>query len=155
TPSLADYARERDCELVHAWGIQAARAAGSSLRELPLLVTLMDPACVAEAAQWLHALPGNAVVATSSQVTRASLITHGLVPERLVVIRGLVDFGDIARAKKSEVRREMVDDAAPVVLMSGPPTRSGGQYVGLWAAAIVKQVYRHLRVICPYESRES
>jgi glycosyltransferase involved in cell wall biosynthesis len=86
---------------------------------------------------------------------RARLVAAGLSPGRVAVIRGAVDFAQINQTRRSDVRQRLVGSAGPVALMHGPPTRAGGQFFGLWAAAIVSQVRPDLRVILPYASQES
>ena len=49
----------------------------------------------------------------------------------------------------------MAGDEKPVILLSGPASRGGGQYFGIWAVAIVRQIHKRVKVILPYEGRES
>ena len=88
-------------------------------------------------------------------MVRSRLVTAGVSADQIVVIRGPVDFGAINRARETETRRQIVGAAAPVILLNGPSTRDGGQYTGLWAAAIVRELYPELTVLMPYESRDS
>lgn len=141
-------------ELIHAWGVQAAAVYSARLPDSPLLVSLFDPEIVVDAADRIRCLPKPVAVVAGSQVVRSRLVTAGVSPEQVVVIRGPVDFGAINRARAAETRREIAGEATPVILLNGPPTRDGGQFVGLWAAAIVRELYPDLTVIMPYESRE-
>ncbi len=74
--------------------------------------------------------------------------------DRIVVIRGPADFAAINQMRQRNLRSEIVGEDGPVLLLSGPASREGGQFMGLWAAAIVAQVYPRLRVIAPYDSKE-
>jgi len=154
-PGLKPRAERLGASLVHAWGVEAAGVCASQLPDLPLLLTLADPEGFKDAARWIRSFPTDATVVVGSQAARASLVSSGIVPERVVVIRYPADFAAVNRARSQNLRSSLVGDASPVLLMPGPPSRSGGQYYGLWAAAIVKQIHHRLRVLMPYDSRES
>lgn len=141
--------------ILHAWGVEAAGVCASQLPDLPLVLTLLRPEVLPHAARWIRSFPTDATVIVDSQTARAALIASGIVPERVVVIRFPADFAAINQARSQDLRRDVVGDASPVLLMPGPPSRAGGQYFGLWAAAIVKQIHRRLRVLMPYDSPES
>jgi glycosyltransferase involved in cell wall biosynthesis len=125
------------------------------LPDLPLVLTLLEPDTARDASRWISSFPTDAVVVTGTQAMRSRLVAAGIVPERVAVIRGPVDFKAVNQARQTNVRGQLVGGAAPVLLMPGPPSSRGGQYYGLWAAAIVGQVHPTLRVILPYESSES
>ncbi|MBI5762785.1 MAG: glycosyltransferase family 4 protein [Planctomycetes bacterium] len=155
SPGLGRAARRDGANLVHTWGIDAVRTAAARLKGMPLILTINDPLQTREAAKWIRALPAGATVVAGSQIIRTRLLTAGLSPERVVVIRGGVDFSAINDARKSGERAALVGESGPVVLMHGPASMGGGQYVGLWAAAIVAQIHRGIRVILPYDSTET
>ena len=155
SPRLPALSRELDARLVHAWGVEAAIACTTRLPDVPLVLTLLHPESARDTARWLRSFPTDATVVTGSRALRSRLITAGLAPERVVVIRGPVDFAGVNRARQSDLRGRLLGDAKPVLLLSGPPSADGGQYFGLWAAAIVKQVHPDLRVLMPYDSKES
>lgn len=154
-PRLAPLARQVHAGLLHAWGVEAAAACSTGLPDLPLILTLLNPEDARTAPKWLRAFPTDATVVTASQAARSLLLAAGSAPERAVVIRGPVDFAAINRARQADLRRSIVGDASPVLLMAGPASRGGGQYYGIWAAAIVSQIHRGLCVVMPYESEES
>ncbi len=154
-PQLPGATQQTKTRLLHTWGIQAARACSSQLPDLPLALTLLDPQAARNAARWLRSFPTDAPVVVASQSMRARLLTAGLIPERIVVIRGPADFTAINKAQRLIPRGSVSGDAKPVLLMPGPPSESGGQFYGIWAAAVLKQVHRDLRVVMPYDSRES
>ncbi|MCG8405235.1 MAG: glycosyltransferase family 4 protein [Phycisphaerales bacterium] len=153
-PSLQDVVSDSGTNIVHAWGIEAAAACSTRLPGIPLVMTLLDPDVARDAANWVRSFPTSATVVAGSQVIRSRLVTAGVAPEQVVVIRGPADFGAINRARENDIRREIVGDAGPVLLTGGPASRGGGQYYGLWAAAILKQVFPDLTVIVPYDSPE-
>jgi hypothetical protein len=155
SPRLATIAGGAGARLVHAWGLQAADLACVHLPKTPLLLTLLDPQLTRDAGRWVRSLPTRAIVAAHNQVTRTRLLAAGLPPENVVVIRGGVDFAAINAARKEDARWKLAGDARPVVLLHGPPSRPGGQFYGLWSAAIVAQIHRGMRVLMPYASTES
>lgn len=153
-PDLPRLADESGATVLHAWGMEAATACSTRLPQLPLVITLLDPEASPDAANWVQSFPTSATVAAGSQVIRSRLITAGVDAERVVVIRGPVDFGAINQAHRDGIRQKLVGRAKPVLLMSGPASRGGGQYEGLWAAAILQKIHPDLKVILPYDSEE-
>lgn len=154
-PRLPALAQECGAQIVHAWGPRAAAVCSARLPSMPLVVTLLDPHQTRDSASRVRSLPEWSAVIVGSQVARKLLVTAGVPPERVVVIRGPADFSAINKARAAGLRAKLVGDSRPVVLMTGPPSRAGGQFYGLWAAAIVRQVIPSLRVLMPYESAEA
>ncbi|HKQ46526.1 MAG TPA: glycosyltransferase family 4 protein [Phycisphaerae bacterium] len=154
-PRLPAAARECGAQILHAWGPQAAAVCSARLPATPLVVTLLDPHHARDSASRLRSLPDWSAVIVGSQVARKQLVTAGVPPERVVVIRGPADFAAINKARAAGLRARVVGESRPVVLMPGPPSRAGGQFYGLWAAAIVRQVIPSIRILMPYESAES
>ena len=155
SPKLSAFMQSASADLIHAWGIRAAVVCNIGRRDLPILISLLDPEITPEAADWARSFPEPVTIAAGSQMVRSRLVTAGVSADQIVVIRGPVDFGAINRARETETRRQIVGAAAPVILLNGPSTRDGGQYTGLWAAAIVRELYPELTVLMPYESRDS
>ncbi len=153
-PELRRFQQRFRADVVHAWGIQAAAACAVQLPRLPRVITLLDPQAARRVARMVRALTGAATVVAGSQVIRTQLLTAGLPPERVVVIRGAADFGAINKARSSGLRQQLVGERGPVVLMHGPASRGGGQLYGVWAAAILNRLNNRLCVLLPYESRE-
>jgi len=152
SPGLKALGQSQAFDLIHAWGPRAASLIAAMIPGRPLVASILDPAMADEAGKRLRAL--SASVIAGSQVARRQLIERGIVPESIVVIRGPVDFAAINQARNDGVRERLVQKQSPIVLMSGPASRMGDQYSGLWAAAIVSKVLPGLRVILPYESPE-
>jgi len=153
-PHLPRLADQCGATVLHAWGMEAATACSTRLPQLPLVITLLNPEASPDAANWVRSFPTRATVAAGSQIIRARLIAAGVDADRVVVIRGPVDFGAINQAHRDGIRQRVVGQARPVLLMSGPASRGGGQYEGLWAAAIVQKVHPDLNVILPFDSPE-
>lgn len=153
-PGLPAAVVDCDARVVHAWGPQAAAVCSARLPSMPLVTTLLTPDEARNAAKQIRALPVASGVVVGSQVSRSRLVGAGVPPERVVVIRGPADFSAINKARVQGVRAGVVGDARPVILLAGPPSRGGGQYIGLWAAAIVRQIIPGLRVLMPYRSVE-
>ncbi|MCK6457799.1 MAG: glycosyltransferase [Phycisphaerae bacterium] len=141
--------------IVHAWGPRALASAAAIAPAARLIVTQTDPATVAETARWWRQVERPPAVAATSQIVRHGLASRGVAPERIVVIRGPIDFGAINDARRRDIRRELVGDAGPVLLTSGPARREDGQQAVIWAAAILQQLYPSIRAILPFESRET
>ncbi|MFH1418330.1 MAG: glycosyltransferase family 4 protein [Planctomycetota bacterium] len=154
-PLLSTCAPKTGATLVHAWGVAAAAACSARLPDLPLVLTVVNPEVTRDAGRWVRSFPTDATVVAGNQATAARLLAAGVVPERVVVIRGPVDFGAINDARAKDIRRSVVGDAEPVLLMPGPPSASSGAYYGVWASAVLLQVFTDLRVIMPYDSTES
>ncbi len=155
SPRLADAAHACSADVIHAWDIGAARLASARLPDLPLVLSLADPGSARDFARWLRSLPRAAAVAVGNQTILSRLLAAGVAPERSVVVRGAVDFKAINQARAAASRASSGDRDGPSVLLAGPPSEAGGQYYGVWAAAIVSLVVPGLRVMLPYDNRES
>lgn len=154
-PGLGELSRRCGAEVIHAWGLDAATTSCAQLRGLPHLISPPGPTALPELSRRLRALPGRPAVVVDTQAFRARLMSVGIEADRIAVIRGAVDFAEINRARAAELRRAVVGDAWPVILLDGPASRVGGQFYGVWAAAVVSKVLPGLRVILPYASGES
>lgn len=141
--------------VIHAWGASALAAAVALPGALPRVVTVLDPAEAQRVARVVLAAPTQVAVVAATQVIRSRLLTAGVAPQRVVVIRGPADFKAVNASQNSGLRASIAPGDGPVVLMHGPASRDGGQYYGLWAAAIIRQIHRNLRVILPYSSHET
>ncbi len=154
-PRLSACARKTGATLVHAWGVEAAAACTARLPDLPLVMTILNPDETRDAGRWVRSFPTDATVVAGNHATAVGLLSAGVVPERVIIVRGPVDFGAINEARAKDIRRTVVGDAKPILLMPGPPSRIGGSYYGVWASAVLLQAFPDLRVIVPYDSTES
>lgn len=141
--------------IIHAWGVEAAVMARATMPNAPLVLTVIDPARTTDAARWMRSFSKGATIIAGSQLILSQLLSSGVPPEQLVVIRGAVDFGAINAARRENIRSGVVGDRKPVVLLAGPPSRGAGQEAGIWASAIIRYLYRDLTVLLPYDSQES
>lgn len=154
-PRIGALATQSGARVIHAWGASALAAAAALPGAVQRVVTVIDPADARSVARVLLAATTQVTVVAATQVIRARLLAAGVAPQRVVVIRGPADFKAVNTAQNSELRASVAPGDGPVVLMHGPASRDGGQYYGLWAVAIVRQIHRNLRVILPYSSHET
>ncbi len=153
-PGLDQAAIRNQAEVIHAWGLSAAAACKARVPQLPLVLTVLDPATCIDVARWLRSFSTGAAVVAGSQTVRSRLLAAGLEQDRVVVIRGPADFAAINQARRENLRQRVVGAARPVILTGGPASRSGGQYYALWACAIIRQVCPDLTMLMPYDSPE-
>ncbi|MBX3396179.1 MAG: glycosyltransferase family 4 protein [Phycisphaerae bacterium] len=152
---LAKFAKSCRAEVIHAWGIEAAAVCMTTLPNRPLLITLIEPESAEDAAKWIRSFPIGAGVVADSEFIQSRLVTSGLDMGQVIVIRGAVDLGAINKARRDDVRRRIVGDSGPVILIPGPPERGAGQEAAIWAAGIIQFLHRNLRVLMPYASTEA
>lgn len=155
SPALGRVARTSEPGILHAWGVGAAAVFSAMFPLKPLVLSLLDPQATGDAARWVRSFPTDAHVVAGSQLIQARLLTAGLSPERVIVIRDATDFGAINAARRDGVRERVVGDRRPVVLIGGPASRVGGQEQAVWAAGIVHFLHPGLTVLMPYNTRES
>lgn len=154
-PQLSQWARMKDGVVYHAWGLEAAQICKARGATTTIVLSLVQPDRADDVARWLRARPSHVAVLAGSQVIRSRLLSRGVPPDRVVVVRGGVDLAAINTARKSNADAAVAGTSGPVILMDGPPSRAGGQFHGLWAVAIVAQIHRRLRVILPYSGTEA
>lgn len=153
--------RDRGVAIIHAWSDSAAAiaqlAAGGDDR---VVVTASVPPARRSWSRWWSACAGLSSSRTPAVVCPSRLfyrraIEAGFPDAQCGVIRPAVDFAAINEAKRS-IRRESLGIAqdAPVLLTAWPPSRPGGHYYAVWAAAVLQQVWPNLRIILPGVSRE-
>jgi glycosyltransferase involved in cell wall biosynthesis len=153
--SLAGLTNATRPQVLHAWDVPSAIVAATQSPELPLVLTMLDPALCKDAARWVRSFPKKIAIVASNQVVRSRLLAAGMESTRVVVIRGPVNFAEINEARTVDQRKLLIKSGGPVILMHGPASHDGGQFQGLWAAAIIRQIYRDLRIIIPYTSKET
>ena len=90
-----------------------------------------------------------------SQLLRRRLIEAGANPAQCRLIRPPVDFALLQSVDAERVAAELaLPGGAPVLLMPGPPGRTGGHRYGVWAAGLLQQRWADVRVIVPGSSQE-
>ena len=148
--------------LVHAWSAVAAGCAQLVAGETcPVLVTACEPPMPRRWGRWVAAaerfrsLRPPTMVFPSQQFRRRALAA-GIATEFCGVIQPAVDFAAINEAQRSTTRASLgIRTDGPILLTVMPPTRSGGQYCAVWAAAVLQQLWPDIRVIVPGESAEA
>ena len=86
-------------------------------------------------------------IASSSSIVR-TLLAHGLTPERVVRIRPGIRMGNRSSETPIEVKRELgIDpDDGPIIFLGGEGRNARHDH-GLWAVAILQQIFPHARAI--------
>jgi len=144
--------------LFYMWGMPVSVLAAGRRDRLPAAAMLCDPAEARHCGQWYRRAwrPDLAIdLLCSSQTVQRRLVESGIPIDATVVIRPGVDFGAIHQAKEATRRAEIgLPPQGRVLLMPSPPSRAGGQYYGIWAAAILRQIWPDLSMIVPGTSRE-
>lgn len=141
-------------DLIHAWGAQAVAAARVAAPDKPILLTMLEPAAADRTAKRLRSMDGGVSVVTGTQRSLRLLLEAGVGSDQVTVVRGPADFGAINRARQEGIREQLIGEAGPVVVLHGPAVRGHGHFDGVWACAIVRQIYPDLRVVLPYASAE-
>jgi len=94
-------------------------------------------------------------VLCSSRLVQRRLVQSGIPLEATTVIRPGVDSAAIGRAKQTFRRSDLgLPPEGRVLLTASPPSRAGGQYYAIWAAAILHQVWPDACLVVPGTSRE-
>jgi glycosyltransferase involved in cell wall biosynthesis len=143
-------------DLTHAWSGAAWTAVqtGTARRTT---VTLVDPAEARTTGRWWRSFGARSdgLIVCSAKRVQRKLVEAGVPIEATTVIRPGVDFGAIREAK-GRVRREDLGlpSQGQILLTSSPPSRPGGQFLAIWAMAILNQIWPDARMVVPGESRE-
>ena len=136
---------------VHAWGIRGVVAASvhtgfsgpriATFAVAPTDAQLRLLRAAASRAAWTW-------VGTSTCVVRA-LVTGGLAATSVVRIRPGITLSAGAGVSGPAVRRELGIGAGvgPVIALGGEPEAGARPEQGMWAAAIVRELYPRIRVI--------
>lgn len=154
--AVARFASRSGINILHTWGVEAARAARVA-PGIPVVLHLFDPVVAARESKRVRAIAqsGRFAVVCDSQTVRRRLVENGLAPELAVVIRPAVDFALISRCKRSALRDELgVGDDEYLAVLPEPATRRGGHLEASWAVTLQRGLGVRLRVILPGVSRE-
>jgi len=152
--------RARDVRCVVAWSDTAAAVASAALPERPVWL------CVSrlEGCRRIVRLArryrlGRLKVFCASSAIRQMLVVEGWPQERCEVLLPAVDVERARhlrrRAAEARSRLGLSDPDGPVLTTLPPVKRGGGHYEVLWAAGILQQVHRRLRVVLPGRSGEA
>ena len=158
-PRLRRHLDAHDIDIVHAWGLQAAKvaeaAASASARPVPL--TLFHPARTRREADFLRSLPptDRRPVLCASRTVRRRLLQSGLPPDRCLVVRPGVDADRIRHAQESDLRTRLgIAPEGVLAVTPEPVTRHAGNFAAFWMTAIRSFLDPGIRVALPGASPE-
>jgi glycosyltransferase involved in cell wall biosynthesis len=158
-PRLRRHLDANRIDIVHAWGLAAAKVAeaAASTSARPVLLSTFDPRLTPREAAFLRSAPptDRRPVLCASQTVRRRLLEHGVTPDRCVVIRPAVDFGRINRARESDLRARLgLTPENTLVATPEPVTRQDGHFAAFWMTAIRSFLDPGIRVALHGASRE-
>lgn len=152
-PRVARWLTDGACDLIHAWGRRAMRAAHIARRsDIPLTYTCHDPAVDRRtvAALRLFCAQGPTAVVCSAQRVFRRLVEQGVPMDRCVVIRPPVDFARINAARGGDLRARMGLDPMhrAVLLAPAAGARSGdATFDAAWAILVLGLIDDRIRLI--------
>ncbi len=139
-------------DVIHAWGIAAARRA-RAVSEHPIAVTCAEPRLARAELNTCRALADPrwnrpvAFLCFARQVHRR-LVERGVPIERCVIIRPGVDFAVANRARRGRLRDRLGASPSDVLVTCPEQARPGdGVEDGVWAACVVAEADRTIRVV--------
>lgn len=124
----------------------------------PSLAIVSDRLGIANVLHWhvmgrKHGLQSHFVCLTDS--IRQQLVHLGIPGDKVQLIRASVDLAEIRQADRQRLRAELGLPAdARVLLTACPPGKNGGQYLAVWVAGILHQIWPDVRMILPGGFRE-
>ena len=154
--SLRRCVADLDLRWMVAWGAGAAATCRAGRPDVALAVVLRDLTPARRLSRWVRSVPdGRVSLVAPSQLLRRRLIEAGADPRQCRVIRPPVNSDGLKSIDAERVSTELaLPGKAPVLLMPGPPSRTGGHRYGVWAAALLQQRWADLRIIVPGSSPE-
>ncbi len=157
--------RRCDVQLVHGWSAWVALIARIAGRNrCPVIVNIdafpgrRGPGrgrcrCAHDEAESKAMLDCTTVFPSKRLRDRA--VEAGLCDVCCGVIRPAADLRVFEEGRRQGLRKRLgIDENAPVLLTSPPPSRPGGHYYAVWAAAILQQIWPNIRVVVPGVSAE-
>ncbi len=145
-------------DLVVSWDLFVFPARRDSSRSRPWVAFVSDSSKVGPAAHWqrvVDELSTDPVFVCPSPTVRQELMQGRVQGSRTEVIRTPVSLAAIRQADRQRVRAELdLPLDAKVLLTACPPVNEGGQYTAVWAAAILYQIWKDVRMILPGGFRE-
>ncbi|MBN1512051.1 MAG: glycosyltransferase family 4 protein [Phycisphaerae bacterium] len=158
-PRLRRHLDAHGIDIVHAWGLHAAKVAeaAASASARPVLLTRFNPTLTPREAAFLRSLPptDRRPVLCASQTVRRRLLETGLPPDRCIVIRPGADGDRIRRARTSGLRARLgLTPENTLVVTPEPVTRHAGHFAAFWMTAIRSFLDPGFRVALPGASRE-
>ena len=159
-------------DAVYAWGTAATIVLAGHYDRHPVSTVICEPADAGSYSRWWRGAAGRdgvIEVLCASDMVQRRLLESGVPTEATAVIRPGVDLEAIRRAQQTgrragpssrgtgpaSRRAEIgLPPEARVLLTASPPSRTGGHYYAVWAAAILRQIWPDLRMVVPGTSRE-
>jgi len=153
-------ARQRP-DVVLVWSgfaAAAARMSGWTCGGSPMVVIICDPGAAGRWGEWwrsVRAERDSIDLLCLSQTIRRRLVESGVPLSATAVIRPGVDFAAVRRARESFGRGVVgLGPRGRVLLTASPPSRVGGQFYAVWAAAILHHIWPDACLVIPGTSRE-
>ncbi|UCD29995.1 MAG: glycosyltransferase [Planctomycetota bacterium] len=152
-PDLKKILLRCQTDIVHAWSADTATAMGSVwYGRSPMMVTISDPADARRCKLWWFHMVN---VLCPSKIVQIRLVESGIPVKATRVIRPGVDFSALKQAKNAVSRSNLgLPEKGKVLLTVSPPTRAGGQYYAVWAAAILHNIWPDACLVIPGISKE-
>ncbi len=127
-------------KLIHCWSIGTLALATLRLPRTPRVLTLTTIPSD-RSLRFLRAVlsvaPGSTVILTTSATIRRELLSAGIDPEHVAVLRPALDMGKVAPQTRLSLREGwgVGEEAAVVALLSDPP-HAGDAVDALWATGL-------------------
>jgi len=150
-PLVRRFVVRRGIDVVHAWGLRAALAAGAA-GKTPVAVELFDPRLSSWDLKVLRTLARSAcfAVVCSCQIVHRRLIEGGIRADACVLIRPGVDFAVINQARRGPLRGELGLSPADFVVITPPGGAADGECLeAALAAKLVDYLAPPVRIIVP------
>ncbi|MGB0714917.1 MAG: glycosyltransferase [Phycisphaerae bacterium] len=153
---LARYVTRERPDICHAWSVDAAHAA--SVGNAPrILLTISNPADVTQHAKRLRTLEqaGRLSIACSSETVLRRLVENGLDQSKMVLIRPGVDFAEINRTRKSDLRATLgIDREDKLIVLGDGDRRSDAIDESFWALKLMGYLDGGFYGVIPRPGRE-
>ncbi len=156
-PAIRRSDRLKRADLVHAWGLESARASRVA-SDKPVVVELFDPNLTTRQIKLLRTLAEDArlAIVCSAETVRRRLVRGGMSPAMCVVIRPGVDFRLLNHGQRLAIREKLhIGKNDLIAIASEPATRRGGHFDALVAVHLANHALPELRIMMPGSSRET
>ncbi|MDO8629027.1 MAG: glycosyltransferase family 4 protein [Phycisphaerales bacterium] len=155
-PLFARFVETNRCDVIHAWGPDAAAVAAMASRR-PLVVELFDPALASRSVKLLRTLarPKEFGIICSCELVRRRMIEGGVPSGSCVTVRPGIDFAFVNRLRRGPLRERLgisPDDFA--ILLPDPVTRNAGHFEAFAAGALMNHLAGNVKFIVPGRSPE-
>lgn len=153
-PFLGKHLDRTGTDIVHAWGIRAASVAAAAT-DLPIVVELTDPSRATQFARLIRSIArtiGFGVVCQSERLRRL-LTENGVALELSTVIRPGVDFSQINKTKRGDLRERLgLRDDDFVITAPEQASRGSGQFDVAVGTCLYNHIAPNTRLLLPRRS---